>query len=224
MTTVEIIEAWQGSPEWLAARFGIPTASNAAAITAGGEGKTRDEYMRKLAGEEISRLPREDFKSKAMDRGNGMEPELRAAYHIVTGREPRPVSADEGLTFDSGSPGYGFVRRKMKIGFAGASPDSRIGKDGGLEIKSAAPHVLIEIMRAGGVPSEHIPQCQMTMLVTGWSWIDLLIGYTGMPPFIRRVHRDTSRIARLTVGIESFNDELAAMVVWVRQYGKDGAR
>ena len=53
MTDVEIIEHWQGSPEWLAARFGIPTASNAAAITAGGEGKTRDEYMRKLAGEEI---------------------------------------------------------------------------------------------------------------------------------------------------------------------------
>lgn len=220
----EIIEVWQGSDEWLQARLGIPTASNAAKITAGGDGKTRSEYMRKLAGEEVSRLPREEYRGKAMERGNGMEPELRALYQMMTGRIPLPVSLDSDLKYAPGSPGYGFVRRPLKIGAIGASPDSSVGKDGGLEIKSAAPHVLIEIMQRGSVPAEHIPQCQCTMLVTGWAWIDLLIGYTGMPPFIRRVRRDPSKIAQLEVGIQSFNEELIEMVSWVRQYGKETGR
>ena len=218
--TTDIIEVWQGSPEWEAARFGIPTASNAAKITAAGDGKTRSEYLRKLAGEEVSRLPREEFRSKSMDRGNQMEPELRALYHMVTGREPMPVSNDPELRFTPGSPGYGFVRRALKVGAIGASPDSRVGKDGGLEIKSAAPHTLIEIMQKGVVPSEHIPQVQCTMLVTGWAWVDLLIGYTGMPPFIRRIRRDPSKIAQLEVAIETFNEDLAELVQWVRAYGK----
>ena len=219
MKDVEIIEAWQGSPEWHAARLGIPTASNAAKITAGGEGKVRSEYMRKLAGEEVSRLPREDYRGKAMDRGNDMEPELRALYHLVTGREPMPVSADKSLRFDSGGAGYGFVRRPMGFGFAGASPDAKV-VDGGLEIKSVAPHLLIEYMQRDAIPSEHIPQCQFTMMITGWPWIDLLLGYRGMPPFIKRVRRDSSHIARIEVGVGAFNRELADMVQFVRDFGK----
>ena len=214
----EIIEVWQGSPEWIEARLGIPSASNAAKITAGGDGKTRDEYMRKLAGEEVSRRPREDFQSNAMERGTGMEPELRALYQMMTGRVPLPVSSDPNLTFEPGQPGYGFVRRKLGVGRFGASPDSRIGNEGGLEIKSQAPHVLIETMRRDVVPTEFIPQCQATMLVTGWAWVDLLIGYTGMPPFIRRVRRDPSKIAQLEVGIQAFNEELGELVTWVRKY------
>lgn len=220
----EIIEVWQGSPEWDAARFGIPTASNASKITAGGDGKTRSEYLRKLAGEEVSRLPREEYRGKAMERGNIMEPELRALYHMVTGREPKPVSNNPEVVFTPGCPGYGFVRRALKVGFIGASPDSRVGNDGGLEIKSASPHILIDIMQRGVVPSEHIPQVQCTMLVTGWAWVDLLIGYTGMPPFIRRIRRDTSKIAQLEVAIETFNEDLTELTQWVRAYGKEGNR
>lgn len=207
MTDIEIIDVEQGTPEWTELRLGIPTASNFHRVLAGGEGRVRGEYMRKLAGETISRLPREEYRGAAMDRGGGMEPELRALYEIVTGFKPTPV---------------GFVRRRLKSGFVGASPDAFLRKDGVLEIKSAAPHVLIEIMQSGKVPPEHLPQCQGEMLVTGRALCDLAIGYTGMPLFRRVIRRDPSYIARLEVALDAFNEELAAMVAWVRRYGKDG--
>ena len=224
MSDIEIIEVQHGSPDWFTARLGIPTASEAASITAGGDGKVRSEYVRRLAGEQVSRLPAERFKSRAMERGNGMEPELRSLYEMVTGRKPLPVSADPDLRFQPDQPGYGFVKRKMKIGLAGASPDSRVidkDQEGGLEIKSMAPALLIEVMQRGMPPPAFLPQCQFTMMIRGWPWVDLLVGYSGMPPFIRRVRRDPSKIAQMEVGIETFNEELQAMVAWVRAYGKD---
>ena len=57
--------------EWLDRRLGIPTASRIADVMAGGEGKVRSKYMRQLAGERITGLPREEtYKSAAMERGN----------------------------------------------------------------------------------------------------------------------------------------------------------
>ena len=44
-------EIEQGTPDWFECRRGIPTASKFATVMAKGEGKTRSEYMRKLAGE-----------------------------------------------------------------------------------------------------------------------------------------------------------------------------
>ena len=207
MSDIEIIDVEQGTPEWIELRLGLPTASNFHRVLAGGEGTVRSEYLRKLAGETVSRLPREEYRGAAMDRGSEMEPELRALYEIVTGKKPTPI---------------GFVRRKLKSGFVGASPDAFIGDNGVLEIKSASPHILIDIMQTGKVPPEHLPQTQGALLVTGREFCDLAIGYTGMPLFRRTIRRDPSYIARLEVALDAFNEELAAMVAWVRQYGKDG--
>jgi hypothetical protein len=225
VSEIEIIEVLQGSPDWEKARLGLVTASNASKVMAGGDGKVRNEYLRKLCGEQVSRLPAEQYRSNAMSRGNQMEPEIRSLYHLVTGREPLPVSADASMRFEPGQPGWGFVKRRLSSGgFIGSSPDARVidhGAEGGIEIKSAAPHILIDIMQRGTVPTEHLPQCQCTMLVNStWQFVDLVIGYSGMPPFIRRIRRDTAHIARLEVGINQFNKELAEMVDWVRNFGK----
>ena len=71
----------QGSPEWHAARCGVVTASNFKAVLTKGSGKTRANYMRKLAEEIITgRVAPPAFESEAMQRGVDLEPDARQAY------------------------------------------------------------------------------------------------------------------------------------------------
>ncbi len=204
--TVEIFNCEQGSIEWHETKLGIPSASNFSDVMATGEGKVRSKYLRVLAGETVCGIPRETYRNAAMERGKMMEADIRNLYALVANVEPEQI---------------GFVKRTMMVGFAGCSPDAFVGADGVLEIKSAAPDILIEIMKAGRVPPEHLPQCQGAMLVTGRSFCDLAIGYSGMPLFHRRIKRDPAYIARLETAIETFNEDLAELVAWVRAYGKE---
>jgi hypothetical protein len=200
---IEIVNCEQGSAEWHYAKLGIPSASDFKKILAGGEGKTRDEYMRKLAAEIISEVPRREYRNADMERGTALEPELRAKYAFETNTDPVPV---------------GFVKRKLRVGWAGYSPDAFIGNDGLLEIKSQAGHLLIATMKAGRIPPEHLPQCQGGMWLTDRAWCDIAIGETGMPLFVRRIHRDDAMIRRLELAVEIFNEELLEMVEWVRRW------
>jgi len=202
---IEVFDCPQQSPEWYAAKMGVPSASNFADVLAGGAGKTRSVYMRKLAGELVSGEPREEYSNNAMNRGNAMEPELRAMWQVISGKEPTQV---------------GFIKRKIRGGFAGCSPDALVEKEGILEIKSAAPHILIELLEADRVPPEHLPQCQGALFVTGRKYCELVVGYRGMPPLHKIIKRDETFIARLALGLEVFNDELNAMVKRIRNYGK----
>lgn len=205
MNDIEIIDGEQGGDEWKALRAGVPTASNFAKVMAQGDGKTRDIYMRHLAGEIITGEPRTEFRNARMDFGNEIEPSLRATFEIETGLSLRQVA---------------FVRRTMPFGVIGASPDSLIGDDGGLELKSAEPHILIDILRSGRPPGEHIAQVQGSMLVSGRQWWWLGIGYPKMPFAKWKIQKDTAYCARLTVGLQTFCDELKEMVAWLRRYGK----
>jgi len=76
----------QGSDEWLAARLGIPTASNfSKLITSTGKKSTQlDGYARTLAAETLMGKPEEGFKSGWMDRGTELEPMARAWYEFQT--------------------------------------------------------------------------------------------------------------------------------------------
>lgn len=199
-------EAPQGTPEWKALRVGKITASRFADAVAGGDGKVRQKYLKELAGEVMTGEPAETFKSRAMDRGTEMESSLRATFQIETGLQVEQIS---------------FARRRRPYGVIGASPDGLVGADAGLEIKKAEPHVLIDILRAGRVPPEHVPQLQGNMLVTGRPFWWLAIGFPGMPMFRRKVARDTAHIARLEVGLETFQQELDEMVAWLRNYGRE---
>lgn len=200
---VELFDCEQGSEEWRALRMKIPTASRISDVMAGGQGNMRRKYLRQLAGEIITGLAHEEFKNAAMKRGNDMEPELRRLYSLQSSAELTPC---------------GFARRTLTTGSVGCSPDSLIGSDGVLEIKSATPELLIEIWENGVTPSEHIPQCQCSMLVLGRKWCDLAIGYSGMPLFRRRIQRDPSAIRRMEIGLEIFNNDLAALVERIRAF------
>ena len=191
---MEIVACEQNTPEWEAAKIGIPSASQFSAILAKGQGVTRRTYMRKLAGERITGKPAENFRNKHMDRGHELEAEARALYEFTNG-----VTAER----------VGFVKNHG----AGASPDSLVGDDGLLEIKTAFPHILIGYIEASTFPSEHVAQVQGQLWVTERAWADLLIYWPGMPPCQVRAERDDGYIDRiLAPGVQRFADELDDMV------------
>lgn len=194
----------QNTPEWFAARMGIVTGSEFSTVLAkgkgGGESVTRARYMRRLAGEILTGEPApEGFTNAFMERGHALEDEAREHYAFVNVVEPRRV---------------GFIRN----GRAGCSPDSLIGDDGGLEIKSAIPAVQIERLMKGGLPSEHVAQVQGSLWVSERKWWDFMSYCPHLPPLIVRVERDEAYIANLAKAVEAFNEELDALVQSIRTY------
>lgn len=199
----QIITCEQGTPEWLEARRGIPTASEFACLLAsgrgGGESKTRKTYLYKLAGEIITGQPTEGFSNAHMERGHEMEPEARAAYAFMRDVEPQQV---------------GFIRN----GRAGASPDSLVGSDGLLEIKTKLPHLMIEAIVRNDLPPEHRAQCQGQLWIAERDWLDFEAYWPGMPVFIHRTYRDEEYISQLAKAVDAFNEELDQIVEQIRNY------
>jgi hypothetical protein len=204
MSALEIIDCEQRSEEWFRARMGIPTASEFKTILAkgrdGGASKTRRGYLLRLAGEIITGEPQESYTNANMDRGRVMEDEARYYYAFLC---KAPLSR------------VGFIRNGDK----GCSPDSLIGNDGMLEIKTAFPHILAEILLQDAFQPEHKPQCQGQLWVAEREWIDLQVYWPKMPPFIKRAYRDEPYIKELAEAVDRFNDELAEIVHRLRQLG-----
>jgi hypothetical protein len=203
--TIQTFNCEQNSPEWHEARRGIVTASQFATVLAkskdGGVSLTRKTYMLKVAGEIITGEPAENYSNEYMERGHAMEDEARDLYAFQTGATLQRV---------------GFVRN----GRAGCSPDSLIGEDGGLEIKTKAPHLLIELILKNEFPPEHKAQVQGTLWITGRQWWDLWVYYRNMPPFKIRVQRDEPYIQTLATAVDRFNAELDAVVAKIRARGE----
>lgn len=197
---IEIIDVDQGSGDWFAVRAGIPTASMFATVMAEGDGKTRTKYLRTLAGEIITGEPAQAFSNFHMDRGKAMEDEARETYALVYDAEPIRV---------------GFVRNGQK----GASPDSLIGTNGGLEIKTAQPDIQIDRLERDRLPPEHVAQVQGNLLVTEREYWDFVSFWPKLPMLRVRVYRDEPYIKRLSAGIDAFNEELALLVDRIRSYG-----
>jgi len=201
---IEIFDDFeQGTEAWRIARAGIPTASMFKTVLAsgrgGGDSITRRKYMYQLAGEVISGVPMETYSNGAMRRGQKMEEELRNQYAYLTDAEPVRVA---------------FVRNGQK----GCSPDSFIGENGLLEIKSHAPDILIELILKDEFPPCHKAQTQGQLWVCEREWVDIDCGYTGMPPLIKRAYRDPAYIRQLSNAVEQFNFELGQLVEKIKAY------
>jgi hypothetical protein len=189
----------QNSREWQMARMGIPTASSFSDILAKGEGKTRRTYLMKLAGEIITGEPMENITTMAMERGHAMEAEARDLYALETG---------------AGLVRAGFFRN----GRTGCSPDSLIGDHGGLEVKTMAPHLLIDVILKDEFPPVHKAQVQGTLWIMGREWWDLTVYWPGMPRFVKRAYRDEAYIETLAAEVDRFNTDLDSIVAQMRQH------
>lgn len=198
--SVEIIECEQNSPEWISARLGIVTASVFGDVMAKGEGKMRKSLLHRLAAERVTGEPIETFKSAAMDRGHAMEDDARQFYAFMHDAEPTRV---------------GFVRN----GDVGCSPDSFLGADGVLEIKTQRPDLLIDTLFKDRFPPEHVAQTQGALWVCERDFVDICVYWKAMPPFIRRAGRDEDYIAALASEVARFNDDLSQLVERLRRYG-----
>lgn len=198
---VEIFNIAQGSAEWFECRRGIPTASKFQCLLADSKDRVgRTSYLRQLAGERITGEPAETYKNDNMARGNAMEEEARNYYALMTGAEPQLV---------------GFMRNGAK----GASPDSLIGNDGMVEIKTQIPALLIATIEKDEFPNVHKAQTQGGLWVAEREWIDLIIYWPRMPTFIKRAYRDIAYIATLARAVAEFNEDLEALVDRIKRYG-----
>jgi hypothetical protein len=204
---IEIFDIAQGSDAWRTLRLGMPTASRFADILAQGKGLTRRKYLYELAGEIMTGETNETFNSMHMERGKLMEAEARDCYAATTGTELRRV----GFVRNT-SVGLGI---KVSTG-VGCSPDSLIGDDGALEIKTKMPHLLIETIERDEFPSEHKAQCMGVLWVTGRQWIDISCYWPKMPLFIKRAERDEDYINKLASSVSQFSKDLDELVASLR--------
>ena len=194
--TLEIIDCGQNSPEWYAARLGIPTASRFKDVIAKGQGLTRRKYLYTLAGERLTGEQAESYTNEAMERGHALEAEARERYAFQMDAEPQLV---------------GFMRRKVGEHWIGASPDALLGEDGLLEIKTKAPHLQLECLDGGRLPPEHVAQVQGQLWVSGRQWADFVSYWPKLPLFVIRVERDDAYIATLSAEVMAFCEELEAL-------------
>lgn len=199
---MRIIDCDQGTDQWFRARMGMPTASEFSTVMAkgrdGGASKTRKTYMLKLAGEILTGEPMESHSNHHMERGKEMEGEARDLYAFM--RDVDPVRV-------------GFIVN----GRMGCSPDSLIGDEGAVEIKTKLPHLQIECLLSEKLPAEHRAQCQGILLVTGRKWIDFVSYWPGLPLHVVREEPDAEYQEKLAAALAEFNAELDEMVERIRR-------
>jgi hypothetical protein len=203
---IEIIDCAQGSPQWLQARAGVPTASRFAALLngRGSDSKMRHDYLLRLAGEIVTGELAETYSNGHMARGRAMEQEATDLYAFICDQDPRPV---------------GFIRNGRK----GCSPDGLVGGSGLLEVKTKLPHLAIECLIQGGFPPEHQAQCQGELWIAEREWIDLVIYWPKLPLFVLRAFRDEAYITKLGEAVERANEEVDAIVTYLRKLGAEPA-
>lgn len=194
---MKIIDCEQKSPEWHAARCGIPTASGFDKIVTsqGVPSKQRQKYMYQLAGERVCNVAEESYQNAAMLRGIEIEEEARKFYEFTTGESARKV---------------GFC--VSDCGRWGASPDGLVGEDGLLEIKCPSLAVHVGYLLDAKLPTDYFQQTQGQLYVTGRRWSDFLSYYPGLRPLLIRVTPEAAFHVSLGLELVGFCAELDGIV------------
>lgn len=174
---MKTIDFPQRSPEWFEARRGLPTASRFDQILTPAKGepsKAQETLINELIAECLTEAG-EDRRTAAMEAGNLLEDEARAAYEL---------DHAEGLSVQQ----VGLLLEDS--GRFGGSPDSLVGEDGGLEIKCPIAATQVAYVRAGLLPSDYRCQVHGHLVVTGRAWWDFFSYHRGLPSLRVRVTRD----------------------------------
>lgn len=197
---MKVIEVQQGSPEWIHARLGIPTASQFSRIiqVSGKPSKSVDEYLYELVAESILGTIPIEPKTQMMERGINLEPDAINWYESENG----------------------FTATVRRVGFcltddetAGCSPDALVNDDGGLEIKAPSPKKHIRnIEKPDDFIEEHFCQVQGNLFVTGRKWWDLVSWHPTLPPLLIRVEPDKIFIDELAKQLQTFHQRKVALI------------
>lgn len=176
----------QGTPEWFKIRQKKMTASHGQAI--GNNGAGLKTYIYELVSEHYSSAEKEHFTNEHTERGNELEPVARALYEMETGNKVEEV---------------GFIEMSE---YAGASPDSLVNKDGGLEIKCVEDKKYFKMLMGELDPiKDYDWQVQMSLLVSERDWWDLLIYNPNYEKnmIIKRIYPDKEKQDKLKIGLAS---------------------
>lgn len=208
---MRVIQAEQRSPEWFAARCGLPTASRFADVISQGKdgapSTTRAKYIIQLALERVTGLKAESVSSPAMDVGVEREPLARAAYETLTGN----LVTEVGLC----------LHDEVECG---ASPDGLVGDDGLIEIKCPQPLAHAGYLRLpkGSCPPAYRAQVQGQMWITGRLWCDFISFNPDFPErarlAVRRVAFDKNYCDQLHFALIAFLDEVRREHDFVANY------
>ena len=194
---MRILEAEQGTQEWLDARLGRPSASQFYKLitTSGKPSASADDYISEMIAERITGESEPIYVNEWMQRGTELEPEARATYEFIHGVDVKEV----GFILDDS-------------GEFGCSPDGLVGDDGGVEFKCPAPKNHIAWSRKGVCPSKHYAQVQGCLYITGREWWDFMSYHPDMKPFIVRVERNEEFIEKLAEQISLAVEEIKSEV------------
>ncbi len=161
---MKIVTAGQRTPEWFAARRGIPTASRFDAILTPKTGKpasAQETLINALIAESIeppdSGFIRPQFISEDMEQGMKLEGEARCSFELEFAQAPVTE--------------VGFILHESSL--FGASPDGLVGDASGLELKCPKAETLVGYIRAGVLPDAYKAQVHGSMIVSGrnsWSF------------------------------------------------------
>ena len=197
---MRIIDAEQGTEEWLMARLGCPSGSGfSKLITAQGkESTSRNGYVNGLIAEKVMNEIPETYENEWMIRGRTLEPDARAFYEFE-----RRVSVQE----------VGFCKHDEYE--CGISPDGLVNTDGGLEIKCPLPHTQIGWLLAGELPNEYKPQVHGSLIITGRQWWDFVAYCPGLPELVVRVEPDeyTEKLREALEGFHQRYQEIESQVI-----------
>lgn len=201
-----VVDATQGSQEWVKARLGLPTASQFHRILTPKTLKPSSQahlYMCELIAAKLLGMPLDGGTSDWMQRGNQLEESARHYYEFQR---------------DCDVTQAGFCLRDDRL--VGCSPDGLIGDDGGLEIKCPnagkhISHLLIDF------EAEYKCQVQGCLWICKREWWDLISYNPALPSRIIRCYRDEPFIKALEVAVNVFCEKFAVAYETIKQQAPD---
>ena len=183
----------QGTPEWLAARRGLMTASEmnlvlTPTLKPSNNDKTR-AHIYEIAAQRITEWTEPTYVGDAMLRGHADEITARDLYSDRI----EPVEEKGFITRDFG----GFT--------LGYSPDGcGVMSNFGIEVKSRIQKHHVKTIITDEVPVEYMLQIQTGLLITGWDYIDFISFSAGLPMWVVRVDPDPVYQDAIMTAAESF--------------------
>lgn len=181
----------QGEHEWLQARVGKVTASEADNLLTpefkARTGETPHTYLSRKLAERVLNRPLEGFTSFATEQGEMLEMEARKWFKFEYSHKVRQV---------------GFVEHDD--GRCGCSPDALLDDDGGLEIKAPQPTNHVKYLLDGTLPKDYAVQVHFSMFVTGRPWWMFVSYRRKFRPFVLRVNRDETIMAKIAATLADF--------------------
>lgn len=206
MTIKHHTEFEQGSPEWVAIRCGIITASEMNKILTptlklASNDKER-QYLYELMAQRINGQTEPQFISDAMMRGH--EEEI-LAHEIYCERYHK---THQCAFIETDAFGFRF----------GYSPDALVGNDGLIEIKSRAAKYQVQTIIDGVLPDEYALQIQTGLLITGRKWCDFISYSNGMPMFVLRVEPNPEMQAAIAAAATAFEARIVEKLAVYRAH------